>query len=91
MIPELEELYNKALSEADDARWLGHELACKYRFDLRCASEDCDKLEEMLSGEKLKLFKRYVKSEMDCLDLEQKVFFSKGFSAGLRLGVLCVK
>lgn len=78
MIPELETLYKQAIHTEDLTRWLqdGDEVK-EYEDSIRYSEEDQVQLLEQLTGENLKLFRRYLDNRAGREDAEVRMLFSK--------------
>lgn len=90
MMPELETLYKQAINAENLIRWLGNKDAVKdYEDSVQFAQGDQEHLQSSLTGDELKLFRRYLDNKEYQIDAESRMVFSEGLSIGLRLGSLC--
>lgn len=84
----LSSLYNCAIKN-ETQHYLTHSDFMDYNSAVRYKGEAEEKLNQLLEGELLRLFKLYQDNEQEAECLENISMFRKGLAIGLKLGAFC--
>ncbi len=89
MITPLDALFKYAYERHDLNQWFHDEdMAQDYHDSVRCADIDEQKLLNVLEGETLNIFKRYLDHRASMFDHEYQLLFREGLALGIYLGSL---